>query len=49
LIPADFKEAFKPSDEGTDETTATLLSNESIDEIVKKDIFEDVKKNPALK
>jgi len=53
--PKDFKEAFigedgKPilSEDGKPATTATLLSNESIDEIIKKDIFPEAEENEEL-
>jgi len=48
VIPEDFKEAFTKED-GKDVTTATLLSNEAIEEIIKKNIYKDVAEEPSLK
>lgn len=48
VIPEDFKEAFTKED-GKDVTTATLLSNEAIEEIIKKNIYKDVTEEPTLK
>jgi len=41
VAPEDFKEAFTKTEDGTEVTTATLLCNESIKEIV-EDIFKEV-------